>query len=267
MFSNFLVLVGVILLGKFFVCVLSGRYLSNIRNYHTTGLSSVLSSSNSTWVQSKTAPSGNWFGVASCSTGTHLIAASSVKGNMASGIYLSSDGAVTWTNVFVSGSGYNEQWNDVASSSDGYILYAIQQDMGLFASTNIGASWTRTIIDPTLSYANYNRVSCSSTGATVAVSLMGGYIYVSSDFGRSFTASQSLGTNSFYFVSVSSNGFYLTAGASWLYTSMNGGMTWSQNPAPNLAWTDVAYSSSKSNVFVFIVVTSSLDMGKFLYQW
>jgi len=164
---------------------------------------------------------------------------------MATGIYLSSDGAVTWKNVFINGCGASEQWNDVASSADGYNLYALQQNLGLYASTNQGNSWTRYIIDPSLSYANYNRVSCSSTGATVAVSLMGGYIYVSNNFGYTFTAATALGTNSFYFVSVSPDGFYMTAGASWLYTSMNGGVTWSQNRAPGLAWTDVAYSTGK----------------------
>lgn len=206
------------------------------------GLSAAFASDNSTWVQSTDVPAGNWLGVASSSNGKYLIASSTTAGTKSTGIYVSLDGAATWKNVFINGCGAYEQWNDVASSADGYMLYALQQDLGLYASSNQGASWTRYVVDPTLTYANYNRVSCSSSGATVAVSLMGGYIYVSNNFGYTFTAAKSLGLNSFYFVSVSADGFSMTAGASWLYTSMNGGATWTQNRAPSLAWTDVAYS-------------------------
>ena len=246
MLFNFTVLIGAILAGWNFVFSL---YFGNPVVYDSViflscaVLSAAFASDNSTWVQSKGVPSGNWLGVASSSSGTHLIASSTTAGSMATGIYLSTDGAVTWKNVFISGCGAYEQWNDVASSADGYTLYALQQDMGLYVSTNQGASWARNPVDPTLTYANYNRVSCSSTGGTVAVSLMGGYIYVSNNFGYTFTAAKSLGLNSFYFVSVSADGFSMTAGASWLYTSMNGGATWSQNRAPSLAWTDVAYST------------------------
>ena len=164
---------------------------------------------------------------------------------MSTGIYLSHDGAATWKNVFINGCGAYEQWNDVASSADGSMVYALQQDLGLYASSNQGAYWTRYIIDPTLTYASYNRVSCSSSGGTVAVSLMGGYIYLSNNFGYTFTPAKTLGLNSFYFVSVSADGNAMTAGASWLYTSMNGGATWIQNRAPSLSWTDVAYSPGK----------------------
>jgi len=213
------------------------------------GVSAALSSdSNSTsaptdtWVQSESAASGNWFSVASSSTASRLVAASSVKGPNASGIYMSSDRAVTWTNVFIQGSGLNEQWNSVAISSDGYNVFAVQQNLGLFVSTQ-GTYWERTIVDSSLTYANYNSVSCSSTGSVVATTFMGGYIYVSSDYGRSFTPAKTLGFNSWYFVSVSANGLYMTAGADFLYTSMNSGYSWSRNSAPNRAWTAVAYSS------------------------
>lgn len=214
------------------------------------GVSAALSSdSNSTlvqtdtWAKSDSAASGNWFSVASSYTASRLIAASSVKGPKSTGIYISADRAVTWTNLFISGCGYDEQWNSVAISSDGYIMYAVQQDLGLFSSTNQGSSWTRTIVDPALTYANYNSVSCSSTGSVVATTFMGGYIYVSNDFGRTFAPAKTLGFNSWYFVSVSPSGNSLTAGADFLYTSMNSGYSWSRNSAPNQAWTAVAYSS------------------------
>ncbi len=197
----------------------------------------------SAWTVSSNAPTGSWNGLASDSSGTKLIAATSVHGPQVSGIYLSTDAAVTWTNVFISGSGMNEQWLAVASSSDAYTLYAIQQSFGIFYSMNAGKSWTRTIIDSSLYNAYFNSVSCSSNGGSVAVTVSGGSIYVSNNSGYSFTKVTSAGFDSWMFVSMSPSGAYLTAGASSLFTSTNGGYSFAKNYAPSQNWYSVAYSA------------------------
>jgi len=207
-----------------------------------------LNGTSSTWTASKGAASGSWNGLASDNSGKKLIAASAVKGDGFSGIYLSSDGARTWKNIFINGMGSDEAWTAVASNSDGYSLYALQVSLGIYASTNGGQSWSRAVIDSSLYSPYYNSVSCSSSGAVVAVSISYGYLYVSNNFAYTFNKVTASGTQSWMFVSVSPSGSSISAGSHDLYTSSNSGYSFQKNPSvPAQNWWTVAYSQGSAH--------------------
>src|SRR5581483_11214596 len=76
--------------------------------------------------------SRNWYGIASSSDGTRLVAV--VNGGQ---IYTSTDSGATWT-----ARESNRGWRGVASSSDGSKLVAAVQGGQIYTSTDSGVSWT-----------------------------------------------------------------------------------------------------------------------------
>ena len=103
-----------------------------------------------------------WWGVASSSDGTKLVAA--VDGGQ---IYTSTDSGVTWTPRDSA-----RNWYGVASSSDGTKLVAAVYGGQIYTSTDSGATWT-----PRDSVRNWWGVASSSDGTKlVAVSLAARFI-------------------------------------------------------------------------------------------
>ena len=199
-----------------------------------------------TWVLSKSAPTGAWNGIASDSSGKNLIAAARNVGSQMTGIYLSTDAAKTWTNIFINGCGAYDEWKGVASSTDGTYLFAIQESIGLFYSVTSGKGWFRTIVDSALgSYTTFSSVACSGNGGTVAVTVQNGAVYVSQNSGYSFFKTTAPTANFWKFVAVSNDGRYMTAGtgSDYLWSSADFGHTWNQNSAPQQNWYSVSYSS------------------------
>lgn len=207
--------------------------------------------STDSWLKSD-APTSTWLGVVSDNSGKRLAAVSTVAGKSMTGVYLSSDSGKTWTNVFINGCGAYEQWTGIAMSSDGYTIYALQQNMGVFVSTNGGSYWTRYMIDTTLYSPSWNNIACSSDGVYVYVTLNGGAVYVSNNFGRTFTktsAPLSLWTS----MTTSSTGQYVLAITTDVYISSNYGSTWTKANVPVLDFYVAHFSGDGKNVVMAAV--------------
>jgi hypothetical protein len=97
------------------------------------------------WTPSS-APSDNWVSLASSADGRKLVAASSsyfFETNFIAGaIYCSADSGTTWQKT----SAPSMEWSSVTSSADGARLIALGG--GLYASSDFGASWS-SIVGPT----------------------------------------------------------------------------------------------------------------------
>ncbi len=104
----------------------------------------------------------NWYGVASSSDGTKLVAV--VAGGQ---IYTSTDSGVTWT-----ARDSNRNWFAVASSSDGTKLVAVENGGQIYTSTDSGATWTARD-----SNRVWRGVAASSDGTKLVAVENGGKIY------------------------------------------------------------------------------------------
>jgi hypothetical protein len=186
------------------------------------------------WTRSS-APSLDWYSVASSSDGTKLIA-----GVHGQGIYASTNSGTTWTST----SAPSQYWDSVSSSSDGSVLFAAIGygfTGGIYISTNSGLTWTPTSV-PT---ANWFSVASSSDGTKVVAVIYAGGIYTSTNSGTTWT-STSAPSQYWDSVTSSSDGAKLVAvvNGGGIYASTDSGITWTQTSAPtNLNWSAVASSS------------------------
>lgn len=193
------------------------------------------------------APVGGWVALASSSDGHISIAASTLKGNSGTGIYLSSDFGHSWKNIFINGVGVNEAFSHVAISVDGTTMFALQQGLGLYTSTNGGGSWERSTVDAALFSPYFAGLSCSAYGDTVFVAVSSGYIYYSNNYGRAFTKSKAT-PDYWYSLTSSQGGSLVFATSSYVSRSIDGGNTWSKTTLPQRNWMAVAMSTDGSRV-------------------
>lgn len=125
-------------------------------------------------------------------------------------IYASSDSGVTWAALTNAGTGAYMQ---VACNSTGSQVLACMEtggSKGLRKSTDFGASWNTLISDIGIS-----RVSMSSSGAVILASGTNGMLYLSTDYGSSFTPQEKvyLSSSNWTGVEVSKDGTKLIASA------------------------------------------------------
>ncbi len=142
-----------------------------------------------------------------------------------------------------------KNWNSISMSSSGQYQTACENDSGgsLFVSTDYGNNWTQ--LGLTTGYEWLN-VSISSTGQYQSAIAYDGsvyYIYVSSDFGASWSEKFDY-TPRLTGISVSASGQYQSACAD------NSGSIWISNDYGN-NWTQV--SSTSSNEWKSISVSAS----------
>jgi photosystem II stability/assembly factor-like uncharacterized protein len=150
--------------------------------------------------------------------------------------------AQTWTQT----SAVNTNWNAIASSADGSILYS--EAMGtnqasIYISTNSGATWAQTAQPTTNSLTWPAAVSADGTTVlaschVVAGSPTNGYpLYLSTNSGNSWTLLTSPSTNQLSWGAMSADGKKLIIGLfqgvfvthNWVHISSNSGVTWSSN--------------------------------------
>ena len=135
-------------------------------------------------------------------------------------------------------------------SSDGTKIYLINYDGGVYVSSNSGTSWTQTNSNP----YRFTSVASSSSGQYVLVSEeSNNKLYLSSDYGQTWinlSAANSFNTN-WVSVDISDDGQKLVATGyqNYVYTSSNGGTTWTTRTAVSGTQVRVA-SSSDGNVIV-----------------
>ena len=144
-----------------------------------------------------------------------------------------------------------ENWDSIASSSDGSKLIASIYNGGVYASTDFGATWTETNV----TVGTWRSVTCSSDGGKLFAALYGGGIYTNSASGWGLVGSTS-GLN-WISVACSSDGSKLVAAVSGgkIYTSSNFGATWNPQTTglpTNPSWYCVASSANGNNLVAVV---------------
>ena len=166
-------------------------------------------------------------------------------------IYTSMDYGITWTQQ--TSAPTNTYWSSVATSSDGQKLVAAQSSGFIYTSTNYGSTWTRQ------NNAGSNYWSCvgssdngnrliAGQGGAVGLGYAGGYVYISTDSGVSWTPT-GLGFDWWQSIATSSDGSQLIAKGGSIYRSTNFGVSWTQQstwPGANM----VACSSDGSHLIL-----------------
>jgi hypothetical protein len=190
-----------------------------------------------TWAVTTNLSQTGWLGVASSGDGARLAA-------FGNGIYTSSDSGATWnpaTNVPSAG------WHGLATSADGMTLIAVSDISGssVYISGDGGARWTPTIVAANL---GWQAVSCSADGRVIAMvaSFGGRGIYTSTDSGTTWTGSTAISSSyAAAGVAVSADGTTIIAGNGRnLYTSTNSGVGFFTNNVPQgVTWDAVAASA------------------------
>jgi len=132
-------------------------------------------------------------------------------------------------------------WRCLASSADGRRLIAGVCPGLIYSSTNFGSTWTATGAPP----KDWDSVACSADGAIIVGSVEYGFgggngLYVSTNFGISWTLAFSASNHWWNSVACSSDGKRMAAasGTSWwatnaVYLSTNSGADWVRTSAPN----------------------------------
>jgi hypothetical protein len=159
----------------------------------------------------------SWACVANNSNGTRIIATKNPGG-----IWVSPDSGVTWAEMDATARDYNA----VASSEDGTVLAACNGGAGayIYVSVNAGTNWAE--VGPA---KNWQDIACSRDGARMIAAAAVDVVYVSIDYGATWSATAGLGNKC---VGTSWDGSKLVSGSSsFLYTSSNGGTNWTQRQA------------------------------------
>ncbi|HBU07276.1 MAG TPA: hypothetical protein DEB09_04295, partial [Candidatus Magasanikbacteria bacterium] len=127
-------------------------------------------------------------------------------------------------------------------NNSGYGLFLSNGKPQLFLSGMVGDSWINKD-----SQRSWNNVVMSSDGRYQATTVSNDYIYVSTDYGNSWTARTSTGAKYWSKIAISTNGQYQTATVNSadgrIYTSDDYGNTWTARTSTT-NWVDVAMSGS-----------------------
>ena len=196
----------------------------------------------------------DWYGVASSSDGTHLVAVeydSTGQNNLAGYIYTSTDSGLTWTRRGPAGI-----WSAVVSSSDGTHIAAISHGQTgisvgqIYTSMDSGVTWTLRN-----SVLNASAVASSSDGTHLVAAGGGLPVYTSTDSGLTWLSRGPVLT--WYAVASSSEGTHLVAiggapnlvpgGDAQVYTSTDSGLTWAPRDLFR-NWQSVASSSDGTHL-------------------
>ena len=205
----------------------------------------VSSDSGASWTQRNSTSNIN--SVKLSSDGTKIYA--TYRGRASSQVLISNDFGLSWSTSRPTG---YECWDACALdiSSDGTKIYLINYGAGVYVSSNSGTSWTHT----NSNRYNFTSVASSSSGQYVLVSEeSNNKLYLSSDYGQTWvnlSAANSFNTN-WVSVDISDDGQKLVATGygNYVYTSSNGGTTWTMRTAVSGTQVRVA-SSSDGNVIV-----------------
>ncbi len=205
------------------------------------------STSPGTWTEC--GPTQYWLKTASSADGTRLAAAT--NGGY---LYTSADEGATWT-----ARATQEPWQGIASSADGTKLAACVYGGYVYTSADYGASWTEHIIageegegepDPyTEKY--WTDVASSADGARLVACAWADYLYISTDFGATWTAHMTDAQRLWTCVTSSADGTRLVAGVldGYLYTSTDSGATWTARMTDTgRYWSVLASSADGSNL-------------------
>lgn len=159
-------------------------------------------------------------------------------------LFISNDYGQNWSPIVVNS---GATIFGITMSGNGKIQYAVDENLlYLYKSTNYGNTWINVYTIPEPGTTLYF-ISTSETGQYVLIPNYFGSIWISNDYGNSFTNNiningqpQSLfGTNDWYPCGVSSSGQFQTVcdNSGYVYTSSDYGKNWYSRPsAGNKSW-------------------------------
>jgi hypothetical protein len=185
-------------------------------------------------------------GITCSSSGKYVYSAFNSAAN--SGIYISSDYGLTWTQTFVS------TIDGVASDSSGQYPVAVVNSVGIYRSIDYGSTWGMLSGALNLSWMG---IASSSSGQYLNATVFGGGIYTSSNYGLTWSQSPpNVPTNvAFDEITSSSSGqyvyaiFYNFGFIGGIYRTTDYGSTWTQTSAAAIFWIAIACSSSGELVY------------------
>lgn len=186
------------------------------------------------------ATGGDLWGTAVSTDGSHMVVTDDAS---TAHLLTSSDGGVTWTRNAAAGA---HDWYDVALSADGSKIAAITASGDVYLSNNFGTTWT---VLTTLEH-NFPTTGGSSVQMKIAMSPDGTQLAVSEDG-----------------LTTSYNSGWVYTGTNYIYTSADGGASWSQRATPvdsgSVSIQDLSMSSdAKTLAFVTYGSNSHLYLSK-----
>lgn len=228
----------------------TGQYLAAVSCCNTSGYRGPIYSSSNYGVNWKktAAPYYNYFRIATSFNSTYYYAVSNNGGGSDGYLILSSDAGQTWSKCTTIENGDSLEFQYVSCDRTGRYVVAttgntIDGNTGMILiSTNYAATWVKV---PGLSSQYY--WGCATTGQYVGVTVHGGGIYISNNYGQSFDIVSGVPTAQWYSIVISNSGQYYVAVATsaGIYYSSNYGVTFNMSTsAPtSLDWFSVAMSA------------------------
>ena len=161
---------------------------------------------------------------------------------------------------------------DIACSDDGKVINIADYDFSPKNSLDNGVTW----IDRTNVQLHCNRVASSSDGSKVlycqCFDPSAGFLWVTTNYGTTYTQKNSMGAKRWYGVAMSSDGTKMYGAAKgggdvddYLYKSADSGSTWTTVTSGAVSgalnsWAAICCSSDGSKVY------AAADSGKFMYS-
>ena len=179
----------------------------------------------------------SWYDVCMSDDGSKIIASTAEYGMAIDhGVYTSSNGGSTWTQVDIPGV-YSPKFYGISCSSDGTKVALVSGDIAyttasgngyIYTSINGGSSWTKRTA---AGKRKWNDISVSSDGSILWACVTDGYLYKSTDSGVSWTEVTDLNSRAWNSIKISPDGTKIIASVSggYIYSSTDSGTTWSSN--------------------------------------
>ena len=203
---------------------------------------------------------GDYHDVAAAMDGTRMY----LVGNGIQGVYASSDSGHSWGPVgLLSGN-----FQSVACSADGKIVYAVTTTGTIDASSDSGANWgvisgSATTISCTADGTKIftGNIACSGNGTNLAT-FTSSTISISTNAGTTFNVSVPVPAGTLSCLAVSSDCTRLVVGVNngLLYASANSGATWSSITTSNQVWSG-AWMSGDGSKFAATVSNNGGTVG------
>lgn len=209
----------------------------------------VSTNSGAAWIQATNAPGAYWSCVAVSADGSKI--AAGIDGGT---IYTSHDYGTTWEPTTAP----DNYWESITCSADGTNLAAAALSNGLdntspgqiHLSQDGGLTWETPSNSETNYWQFWLSISSSSNGSQLAAVTASGSIYISQNFGNTWTPANAPNEN-WFSVASSADGTKLVvvANSGPIYTSVDSGATWQDaTNAPAAGWAAVACSGDGDNL-------------------
>ena len=225
--------------GQFLSACATGDYIYYSQDYGNT------------WSQSSGTSTNSWKSISCDISNINVLCGAD------EGLYLSTDGGVTWNTSY----DYNGFWKSVKVSSGNF--YAVSNLLQtIYISVDGGNNWKPTTF--TIENDNFNSITCDITGQHVIVSTTS-KVYISTDHGDTFTA-QNLPIENWDSVTcdIYAQNIYTSFNHGYVYSSNNSGLTWTS--IPSFIFTNCVLPLGVTALTIKEITNNSLNLGFYFYN-